>query len=481
LSRRILVVVPNTLRDLEGHALMGYHLEKCLGHEVRYSTGTNLVRDLLSYAPDGVVMDHLSWDYRARQALLVKRIGAKLFLLPTSGLFRDLTEHELIAGRAFHVNGLVDCYMSWSRQAHDKLLSNGLLKDTQIRTTGSPRFDFYSAPYTSLIGDRAQFLEGLGIRNAAAPVVVWAPGNVAFAAVGSAALKRWKVGTNVDPDFFKEEMVDVLDQYNEHAPLVVELARRRPGWSVVVKVHPGDQLSRFLWMREKAANITVVQGVPIRELLAHANVLLQRCSTAANEAWLLGKPVLALGTSREVLRISAEYSAGNTTVRSLDELVAAADGFLEDSRIPEDQQRARTVFLEETYYRVDGRSAERCARAVHELVTGPGHTDEDHQRIEETARAVAPEFERGDIQRATNRFKAMFGLEPSRSLRIWRRWGSRDSGQERRDGSARIPEAAVAGLYAEFARVHGQGCRRRPSRSGEGAVPVASEPLPVRK
>jgi surface carbohydrate biosynthesis protein len=460
---------------------MGYHLEKCLGHEVRYSAGANLVREILTYAPDGVVMDHLSWDYRARQALLVKRIGAKLFLLPTSGLFRDMTEHELIAGRAFHVNGLVDCYMSWSTQARDKLLADGLLKDTQIRTTGSPRFDFYSAPYTSLIGDKAQFLEGIGIRSPSAPLIVWAPGNIAFAAVGSAALKRWKIGTNVDPEFFKEEMADVLDQYAEHAPLVVELARKRPGWAVIVKVHPGDQLSRFLWMREKAANITVVQAVSIRELLAHANVLLQRCSTAANEAWLLGKPVLALGTSREVLKISAEYSDGNTLVRSLDELIAACSGFLQEPRIPEAQQRARAAFLEETYYRVDGRSAERCARAVHELVTGPGHTDEDHARIGETAQTITPEFERGDIQRATNRFKAMFGLEQSRSLRIWRRWGNRDSGQERRDIAVRIPEAEIARLYALFAQVHGQGCRKRPSRPGEDAIATVDEPLPVRK
>jgi surface carbohydrate biosynthesis protein len=460
---------------------MGYHLEECLGHEVRYSTGTNLVRELLSFAPDGVVMDHLSWDYRARQALLVKRLGAKLFLLPTSGLFRDLTEHELIAGRAFHVNGLVDCYMSWSDQARDKLLANGLLKEDQVRATGSPRFDFYSAPYTALIGERAPFLEGLGVRNTAAPVVVWAPGNIAFAAVGPAALKRWKVGTNVDPDFFKEEMTDVLDQYTEHAPLLVELAQRCPGWTVIVKVHPGDQLSRFLWMREKASNIHVVQTVPIRELLAHTDVLLQRCSTAANEAWLLGKPVLALGTSREVLRISAEYSDGNTMVRSLEELVAAAEGFIADPRIPEDQARARATFLEETYFQVDGRSAERCAQAVHELVTGPGHTDEDHQRMEETARAIAPEFERGDIRRATLRFKAMLGLEPTRSLRLWRRRPRNGAEQERREATARIPEAEVAKLYAQFARVHGKGCRKRPSRSGEDAAPVGIEPLPVRK
>lgn len=467
MTRRILMVVPNVLRDLEGHVLMGYHLERCWGHEVKYTVGQNLVRELLSYVPDAVVMDHLSWDYRARQALLVKRIGAKLALLPTSGLFRDLTEHELIAGRAFHVNGLVDCYLAWSDQAREKLLANGLLTAEQIRTTGSPRFDFYAAPYTALVGSRAKFLEAVGVRNVSAPVIAWTPGNVSFAAVGSAALKRWRIGTNVDPAFFREEMSDVLDQYDEHAPLIVELARSRPSWTIIVKVHPGDQLSRFLWMREKASNVHVVQGVPIRDLLSHSNVLLQRCSTAANEAWLLGKPVLSLGTSRETLKISAGYSAGNTNVRTLDETLAAAERFLADPEIPEDQKRARAAFIEETYYRVDGRSSERCAQAVHELVSPPALTDADHARIAEAAKAVAPEFERGDIERATNRFKAMLGLEPTRSLRLWRRKSSRGNGRNGRDDVARIPEAGVAALYAEFARLHGQGCRpKRPSREG---------------
>jgi surface carbohydrate biosynthesis protein len=480
MTRRILVIVPNVLRDLEGHALMGYHLSKCYGHEVRYTIGTNLTRELLEFAPDAVVMDHLSWDYRARQALLVKKIGAKLVLLPTSGLFRDMSEHELIAGRAFHVNGLLDCYLAWSEQARLKLLASGLLTEGQVRSVGSPRFDFYSVPYTSLIGDRQTLLEGLGVQNAAAPLVVWAPGNVGFAAVGPAALKRWKVGTNVDPGFFQDEMVDVLDQYNEHAPLVVELARRRPGWSVVVKVHPGDQLSRFLWMCERAANIRVVQAVSIRELLVHCDALLQRCSTAANEAWMLGKPVLSLGTTREVLKISQEYTAGNTTVRTLDELVEATDGFLGDPRIPQEQERARAAFIEATYFRVDGRSGERCAAAVHELVSAPAHSDADHEKIRATALAVRPDYDRVDIARATTRLKSMIGLKPSRSLRFWR-WPSRRSAEDERKAEATgISGAAVEALYAQFARVHGT-CRKRWSRPGGEGLPVAEESQPVQK
>jgi surface carbohydrate biosynthesis protein len=361
------------------------------------------------------------------------------------------------------VSGLVDCYLAWGEQGHRALLENGLMREEQIQTVGCPRFDFYSPPYTSMIGDRATFLAGLGVKDVTSPVILWAPPNVAHAAVGSDAVTRWRAGTNVDPSIFKEEMEDALDQYREHSPLIVELARRRSAWTVIVKVHPSDQLSRFLWMRESAASIYVVQAAPIRELLNHCDVLLQRCSTSANEAWLLGKPVLSLGTEREALRISPSYAAGNETVRTLDEIVGAVDRFLKEPRISEDQERARDAFIEETYFRVDGKCSERCARRIDELVSPPHHTDADQERIRETARIVAAEFERDDINRTTRRLKAMIGIKPGRSLRFWRR--ASDAADS---VSASTTEVKVDDLYAQFARLHGVACVKPGPRPSGG-------------
>ncbi len=318
MKRRILVTVPNLLRDLEACALVGYHLERCFGHDVRYTTGRNLSADLVEQAPDVLVLDQIAWDYRARQAALARRLGCRLVLLPTSGLFQDLRQHGLIAGKAFSATKLVDLYLAWGEEARQSLLEDGLRED-QTQTTGSPRFDFYSAPYTSLVRDRTDFLRAIGVDEVDRPVVVWAPGNVAYAATGGKALDRWAQGTRVDPEVFREEMADTVAQYDEHSPWIVEIARRQPSWTVIVKVHPGDDLSRFLWMREGVPNLHVVQNVPIRELLFHMSVMLQWCSTAANEAWMLGKPVLSLSTRQPALKIGTEYLAGSQTTRSMEE------------------------------------------------------------------------------------------------------------------------------------------------------------------
>ena len=184
---------------------------------------------------------------------------------------------------------------------------------------------------------------------------MWAPANVASVAVGPAALARWGAGTNLDPAVFKREMDDILDQYNEHAPFILELARRKPDWTVVAKVHPSDQLSRFEWMREKSPNVHVVQDVPIRELLYHCDVLLQRASTTATEAWLLHRPVLSLSTKGEAIKTLAEYAEGNETVRTLEDAVAKTESFVKDPRIPEAQERARAAFIARTYRSMEGR------------------------------------------------------------------------------------------------------------------------------
>lgn len=457
MSRRILVIVPNKLRDLEGHALTGFHLSRCYGHDVRYTTGLHVQEALRSHAPDLLVIDHLAWDYRAEQASLAKRQGARLVVLPTSGLFQDVTDHELIVGRAFQASKLVDCYLTWGDQGRQILIENGLMAATQIRTVGCPRFDFYSAPYISLIGPRTTFLESIGVSRLDSPVIVWAPANVASVAVGPAALARWAAGTNLDPAVFKPEMDDVLDQYNEHAPLILELAHRRPTWTVVTKVHPSDQLSRFHWMREKAANIHVVQNVPIRELLYHCDVLLQRASTTANEAWLLGRPVLSLATRREALKISPEYAEGNETVRTLDEAIAKTEAFVKDPRIPEAQQRARAAFIAKTYYRVDGRASERAAQAIHELVCSSARADAAQGQIPSATPATREESGLGEAAGVTSRLKGILGMSLRRSLRFWRRT-PRPEGSEEREGSAPPLDSAVEALYAQFARLHTAPC-----------------------
>src|SRR5688572_12281939 len=104
MKRRILIIVPYRARDLEGHALIGYRLSTDYGHEVLYSNGYGIERKLLEMAPDVVVMDHLAWSFKAEQAKLAKRLGMKVVILPTEGMFHDSQRVPEVAG---HKHGVV--------------------------------------------------------------------------------------------------------------------------------------------------------------------------------------------------------------------------------------------------------------------------------------------------------------------------------------------------------------------------------------
>ena len=63
-NRKILFIVPYKARDLEGHALVGYHLKDKYGIEAIFTNGYHLERKILEYAPDALVLDHLAWNFQ---------------------------------------------------------------------------------------------------------------------------------------------------------------------------------------------------------------------------------------------------------------------------------------------------------------------------------------------------------------------------------------------------------------------------------
>jgi surface carbohydrate biosynthesis protein len=413
-------VVPNRLRDLEGHALLGYHLERH-GHQVQYSTGVNLLEELMVRAPDVVVLDQLAWDYRVSQARLAKRLGMKLVVLPTSGLFQDQDRdaHAQIAGKLHKVSNLIDLYLTWGEGVRSALLSEGLLTEEQVFATGSPRFDLYHPRFTAMVENREKFLGRLGINRVAAPLLVWTPNNTSFAHFDRKSLERWKAATRLPEEEFLAEMEDVLTQYREHSRVVLELAKRHEDWNFVVKVHPGDKVESYQFMKEAAGNIHVVKEVSIRDLLHHSAALLQRYSTTANEAWMLDKPVLLLEIGSHRIQLREQYTAGSHVVRSIEEVDGVVSAYVDGAPVPADQRAARGPFLAECYHHLDGKASERCASLIHFLLCSG--TDDAQRKVREAAAQALADWRKQEASRWSNRLKRLVGLPPEASLRFWKR------------------------------------------------------------
>jgi surface carbohydrate biosynthesis protein len=423
MTRRVLMVVPHRVRDLEGQALLAYHLQSTYGYEVELCGPDQLVSRLLDWAPDAVVLDDLGWNGRGDLVRLAKRLNVRVAVVPIAGLWESRDEELRAAGRDTGVAPLVDVYLSWGEAIRRTLLGEGLMTDAQVHAVGCPRFDLYSEPYLRLMQPRDAFLRRAGIVRPGGPVILWATNTPHFARGVEQEVRAKVENTNIPEHHARTELEEEAVQFREHSRLVLELARRHPDWHFIVKVHPLEPVEAYVEMTRQAPNLHVAFDAPIREFLYHCDVLLQRGCTTAAEAWMLNKPVLelAIGEYRRHW-VPPGYAAGNEVVTSIDQAEAAILRFLAGDPLPESQAHAREAIASEFYFRSDGRAAERCAERIARVLGPPSYTEADRARTRTLVETERRRRHAADGARLPTRVKKLLGVAPGTSLRVWKRW-----------------------------------------------------------
>lgn len=406
--RRILIVVANRTRDAQASALLGYYLSSVHGLEVGYVEGAHLEARSTEGGFDLVVFDQLCWDYRVRAALNLKRLGARIVLLPTSGFFQKADQHRHLelAGKLFGAQALVDRFLAGGAEVQELLIQSGTLEAERVSVTGFPRFDFYRPPFVGLAGGRKEFLDSAAIPRHDAPLIVWTPSNTAYGGLQRKSLLHWATSTGMPVGDVRAEIEDVLEQHRQHSLVVSEIALRRPNWNFLVKVHPSDRIDAYRAMVGRASNIFVRHDLPIEAALRHADIVLQRYSTTANEAWILGKPVFLLDIGRYNFPLDDGFRRGCDVVSTVDQCEEVIGQRLRGEPGPKDQLAAQQTFLERNFFRLDGKSAQRCATIVNDVLL-------------EGSRPCPPAV-RASIETALQRTRARGSLTEIAG-RVWRR------------------------------------------------------------
>jgi len=417
-SRRILILVPNKLRDLEGHALVAYHLQHRYGHRVFFCSEQEVQQKLLEHAPDALVLDYLGIDEKLRQSSLAKRLGVKVFVLPTAGFFLDREGEARRAGRWLQqsVSDFVDCYFTWGNYARELLLEYGLLSEPQLLTIGCPRFDFYSEPFQALMGSKLDLMNHLGILNPQGPVIIW-PTGCYFVRLSNQKLIAF--GNRPEAEI-RAELEDDGTTYREFSQLILSLAKTHPDWNFIIKVHPSELEHPYLQLAQQP-NVKIASAVRVRELLYHCDLLLQRWSTTASEAWMLGKPVIEFTAGHYNLKEPPEYLECSDIAKDIEQADKTIQRYLSGAPISQEQQRARDSFISKLYYRVDGKAAERCAEKINDLISPPNYTDENQSRTQTAVRNEYLSWKRWQGGRFANRVKDALNIDRDVSLRFWRK------------------------------------------------------------
>ena len=419
--RRVLILVPNRWRDLDGHVLLAYHLQRFYGHEVSMCGETALLKTFFEFAPDVVVIDHLGIESRANLVRLAKRLGARLVILPTAGFFQDRTREARRAGKLFGVAHLVDRYLAWGESTSNYLQQEKLMTNDQLRIVGCVRFDFYSEHYFPLMRPKRVVLGELGFERVERPLIVWTTSTYFANLPNPEEVVRSQVIQAKRPaEELRAEIADCVTQFREHSKLVLHLARRHPEWNVIIRVHPTETSKPYEAIAQQVDNIRVNTRGPIRELLYHCDVLLQRGCTSATEACMLGKPVLELEIGKYHGAMLPEYSSGNDVLSSQEEAEGVIEHYLAGAPVEKSLQRARERYLHNSYHLIDGGSSRRAAEAIDECISPPNYSDADQAT---TGSAITKEFSRwrrNEDKRLANRAKDLLGIDRDVSLRFWK-------------------------------------------------------------
>jgi surface carbohydrate biosynthesis protein len=447
---KILICVPDKLRDLEGHALVAFHLTRRHGHDVRLVEPFSLESVFLQHAPDAIVLDYVGSHERLAVAQMANRFGVPVIMLPIAVFMNDTERDHRRADRVLRANRYVNGYLACGEEARQHVLQSQVLKEDQVHVVGCPRFDFYAHPYLRLMEDREVLLGRFGARSTQAPIILWTT-NTYFAGFGRADVRSRVRYAGWSKKELEEEIEDNETQYREHSRAVLDLARRRPGWTFLVKVHPSESLDAYQSMPAAVPNLYVAKEVPVRSALYHADVILQRGCTTASESWMLGKPVVEMEIGRYHHSIRSDYKAGNEAVTDGNGLERAIERYLGGVPVPKELLDARESFIKMVYCDISGRSSERCADAIAAIVAAPHHSEtallDRRGRIEEEWRR----HQETSDNRISNRIKDAVGLERDKSFRFWRRsvWESWLNPRSER------AEIDAGQLYRRFEEAHG--------------------------
>jgi CDP-glycerol glycerophosphotransferase (TagB/SpsB family) len=98
-------------------------------------------------------------------------------------------------------------------------------------------------------------------------------------------------------------------------PIIRGIAEQNPGFEVVIKPHPKEDMKSLLsfFGKDKPGNITIVGAYsPLYELISVSDIVTTKDSTAGFEATLMGKRTIYLNFNREKRNCIpfAKYGAG---------------------------------------------------------------------------------------------------------------------------------------------------------------------------
>lgn len=367
---KLLLTTDHKWRDLPGNVYLKRLLEERHGHDVELIRLGEEFALAPHYQPDAVIYNNLYDKQSNLYARKLHRCGVKIIILPTEGITFSSQQTELFTHKHAGIE-FVDCYLAWNNLMAEAIEDHKALHSDKVLITGCGRFDFYSSKFHELRKTRREFAieHGFELDN-----------KVVLLATNFANAEFWPNSKPLEDNLIRQR-ADGIPAFGDPKRLAKsEYDYRQLAFEFIkdistldktvllIKYHPSERASVYHELideiNSKGGTAHLIEGEYIWDALNAADIVVQRCSTIAIEAWLLDKCTVELSLADIPEHfLQPNYSGGSLLVKNKEDFRVRIENY-DNSTEKVACEKMRKEILPNLIYKQDGNATDRIAKAI---------------------------------------------------------------------------------------------------------------------
>jgi surface carbohydrate biosynthesis protein len=365
---KVVLIVDNPIRDLEGMVLIAHSLA-ARGVDVFLISMNeiylNNARDIWQISPDFILVNYI----RNNNKKFIERFinaNIKIGLLDTEGgVLPNLKVYKNLIIDDKNILGKINVYFSWGNKLAKYLIESSVFSNQQIVVSGSPRFDFYSKDFVKFHRPSKLFFNNenpIVLINCNFPIA-----NPKFQTKEQE--KLFLVNVLKFPIAQVEQMISFQEKaLNEFIDLTMKLSIFFPDVNFLVRPHPFECEIQY---QDKLTNFSNVfiskEGPVINQILISKCIIHRGCSTAL-EAQLMGKPAISV----RWVEMHAEQPIPESVslkVDNFNELTCLINSILNKDDVNDREILSNIQNIEnDWFYKFDGKAHKRVSSEILNLI-----------------------------------------------------------------------------------------------------------------
>jgi surface carbohydrate biosynthesis protein len=368
-QKRILIDVSNILRDGFGLCYLKILLEN-EGYDVKIVDGSkDTFFTLFKFKPHLIVLGQVIEIKGSCLAKYAKSMGCKVVVLPTEGSVypkkNEGAKKFLKTKYTKDYNEAVDLWLSWGKGYGDALIKYVNVDPEKVKVCGCPRFDIYKKPLSNVLMSKREFCDEYKIDPKKKIVTLsthfvladldlkHAKNNVMYVENYDYMVKRKKQE--------ERQRATILKNF-------LKLAKDLPHVNFILKLHPWEDGEYYIKRVKNSGikNIKIIKKEYIANVIKNSDVWLHVNCTTAKEAIFMGKPVITLNFIEDYVSDFDEFSLMCDVVESYKDMLKKVKYYLRGGKFRVKNEMKK--YIEERYFRIDGKSTKRCVNALKEFM-----------------------------------------------------------------------------------------------------------------